>query len=90
MSETCVRVFVLLLPAFCSLGISDCGPTHPRVAIQWNCVGKTRGQILPQDHGNLSRFALVAGLRVYYGQVRSRHNLKPSGTRFEGVSGLRV
>ena len=39
------------------------------------------------------------GLRVYpvcvcntvrLGQVRSRHNLKPSGTRFARVSGLRV
>ena len=39
------------------------------------------------------------GLRVYpvcvcntvrLGQVRSRHNLKPSGTRFEYVSGLSV
>ena len=39
------------------------------------------------------------GLRVYpvcvcntvrLGQVRSRHNLKPSGTRFECVSGLSV
>ena len=42
---------------------------------------------------------LADGLRVYpvcvcntvrLGQVRSRHNLKPSGTRFECVSGLSV
>ena len=52
------------------------------------------GSVQRGRHLNLgvpvSRFALVAGLRVQHGQVRSRHNLKPSGTRFEGVSGLRV
>ena len=44
-------------------------------------------------------FARCHGLRVYpvcvcntvrLGQVRSRHNLKPSGTRFECVYGLSV
>ena len=45
------------------------------------------------------RYDRCHGLRVYpvcvcntvrLGQVRSRHNLKPSGTRFECVSGLSV
>ena len=41
----------------------------------------------------VSRFERVSGFvcnTVRLGQVRSRHNLKPSGTRFECVSGLSV
>ena len=37
------------------------------------------------------RFAcVIRSGYVRLGQVRSRHNLKPSGTRFARVSGLRV
>ena len=40
-------------------------------------------------HG-LSVYPVCVCNTVRLGQVRSRHNLKPSGTRFECVSGLSV
>ena len=40
-------------------------------------------------HG-LSVYPVCVCNTIRLGQVRSRHNLKPSGTRFECVSGLSV
>ena len=40
-------------------------------------------------HG-LSVYPVCVCTTVRLGQVRSRHNMKPSGTRFECVSGLSV
>ena len=44
---------------------------------------------LHRCHG-LSVYPVCVCNTVRLGQVRSRHNLKPSGTRFECVSGLSV
>ena len=44
---------------------------------------------LSRCHG-LSVYPVCVCNTVRLGQVRSRHNLKPSGTRFECVSGLSV
>ena len=48
-----------------------------------------RGEIVRRCHG-LSVYPVCVCNTVRLGQVRSRHNLKPSGTRFECVSGLSV
>ena len=45
--------------------------------------------VASQCHG-LSVYPVCVCNTVRLGQVRSRHNLKPSGTRFECVSGLSV
>ena len=36
--------------------------THPCVAIQWNLVGKVRGQRSTQDHGLVPDHGLVQGI----------------------------
>ena len=45
--------------------------------------------LITRCHG-LSVYPVCVCNTVRLGQVRSRHNLKPSGTRFECVSGLSV
>ena len=52
--------------------------------------GMQQGQhYVPRCHG-LRVYPVCVCNTVRLGQVRSRHNLKPSGTRFECVSGLSV
>ena len=76
MSEICVCVFILSLPAFWSLWISDCETcTHPCIAIQWSLVGKLRGQGLAQDYGLVPGHGLVLEISGYLIKSVIFHNL---------------
>ena len=60
-----MRVFVLSLLPFEVSEYPIARHTHPRVAIQWNLVGKVRGQGLAQDHGLVPDHELVLEISYY-------------------------
>ena len=78
---------------FTSIIAADFTPTAPRRGMKPPATSLIFVRRVPANNTRCH------GLRVYpvcvcntvrLGQVRSRHNLKPSGTRFECVSGLSV
>ena len=74
-------------PTSHSANYGQCGSdVHTSV---YSCVYDCMRRSLSRCHG-LRVYPVCVCNTVRLGQVRSRHNLKPSGTRFARVSGLRV
>ena len=65
MSEICGRVFMLSLLPFEACEFPIARHTHQCIAIQWNLVGKVRGQGLAHDHGLVRDHGLVLEISGY-------------------------
>ena len=65
MSEICVCVLMLSLPTFEACEFPIARHTHQCIVIQWNLVGKMRGQGLAHDHGLVADHRLVLEISGY-------------------------